>query len=109
MSGHDVHSTHSHQHGPQCGHTQVEHEGHTDYLHDGHLHFLHGNHYDEHVIAITSSNPSNCIKLFCSCAHNDACGHPRVPHGDHMDYLYDGSLHHRHEGHCDDHGPLRAV
>jgi hypothetical protein len=26
-----------------------------------------------------------------------------------MDYLFEGSLHHRHEGHCDDHGPLRIV
>jgi hypothetical protein len=29
-----------------------------------------------------------------------------VPHGDHMDYLIDGRLHHKHGDHCDDHGPL---
>jgi hypothetical protein len=26
-----------------------------------------------------------------------------------MDHLHQGSLHHRHEGHCDDHGPLKTV
>jgi hypothetical protein len=29
-----------------------------------------------------------------------------VPHGDHVDYLVNGRLHHPHDGHCDDHGPL---
>jgi len=109
MFKHDVHSTHTHQHGPQCGHPQVQHDGHTDYLHDGHLHFLHGSHYDEHVIAVTGSNPADCKKTSCSCPHDSTCGHPQIPHGDHFDYLFEGSLHHRHEGHCDDHGPLRTV
>jgi hypothetical protein len=31
-----------------------------------------------------------------------------VPHGDHIDYLVDGQLHHPHEGHCDDHGSLKV-
>jgi hypothetical protein len=29
-----------------------------------------------------------------------------VPHGDHVDYLVDGHLHHVHNGHCDNHGPI---
>jgi hypothetical protein len=29
-----------------------------------------------------------------------------VPHGDHVDYLVDGRLHHVHGQHCDDHGAL---
>jgi hypothetical protein len=29
-----------------------------------------------------------------------------VPHGDHVDYLVDGKLHHPHDDHCDDHGSL---
>jgi hypothetical protein len=29
-----------------------------------------------------------------------------VPHGDHVDYLVDGRLHHPHDSHCDDHGPV---
>jgi hypothetical protein len=32
-----------------------------------------------------------------------------VPHGDHTDYLVEGHLHHVHDGHCDDHGPLQAA
>jgi UDP-2,3-diacylglucosamine pyrophosphatase LpxH len=29
-----------------------------------------------------------------------------VPHGDHVDYLVDGHLHHPHGNHCDNHGPI---
>jgi hypothetical protein len=29
-----------------------------------------------------------------------------VPHGEHMDYLVDGHLHHPHDDHCDDHGAV---
>ena len=29
-----------------------------------------------------------------------------MPHGDHVDYLVNGHLHHPHGTHCDDHGPL---
>jgi UDP-2,3-diacylglucosamine pyrophosphatase LpxH len=32
-----------------------------------------------------------------------------VPHGDHVDYLVDGHLHHPHGDHCDDHGPVKLV
>jgi hypothetical protein len=32
-----------------------------------------------------------------------------VPHGDHTDYLVDGHLHHPHDGHCDDHGPVKSA
>jgi hypothetical protein len=32
-----------------------------------------------------------------------------VPHGDHIDYLVDGHLHHQHGDHCDDHGPVTTV
>ena len=53
-----THSAHSHQHGPGCGHTAIQHEGHTDYLHDGHLHHLHEGHVDEHVIPINFGKSS---------------------------------------------------
>ncbi len=36
--------------------------------------------------------------------HGPDCGHEPVAHGDHLDYLVDGHLHHPHDGHCDDHG-----
>lgn len=35
--------------------------------------------------------------------HGPGCGHPAVPHGDHVDYLHDGHLHAPHEGHYDEH------
>ena len=48
---HSIHEHHTHIHGPDCGHSAVEHVGHVDYLHDGHLHHSHDGHYDECDIA----------------------------------------------------------
>lgn len=36
--------------------------------------------------------------------HGPDCGHPAIPHDDHVDYLHDGHLHAPHEGHYDEHG-----
>lgn len=103
-----THPHHDHAHGKGCGHTAVLHEGHVDYLHDGHLHHVHGDHVDEHVIAVSASNPDGCaVKADCGRhVHGPGCGHEAVPHGDHVDYLVNGRLHHVHAGHCDDHGAL---
>ena len=38
--------------------------------------------------------------------HGPSCGHTAIKHGDHVDYLVDGHLHHPHGEHCDDHGPV---
>ncbi len=106
-----VHESHDHVHGPGCGHTQVVHDGHIDFLHDGHLHHPHGDHVDEHVVAVDEAHPDRCDAAH-ECAgheHGEGCGHETVPHGDHFDYLVDGRLHHPHDGHCDDHGPLQAA
>jgi zinc transport system permease protein len=35
--------------------------------------------------------------------HGPDCGHPAVPHGDHVDYLHDGHRHAPHGGHYDEH------
>jgi zinc transport system permease protein len=35
--------------------------------------------------------------------HGPGCGHPAVPHGDHLDYLHDGHRHAVHGAHYDDH------
>ena len=40
--------------------------------------------------------------------HGPGCGHEAVPHGDHVDYLVDGHLHHPHGDHCDDHGKVQT-
>ena len=107
-----THQRHDHQHGPDCGHLAIVHDGHVDYLHDGHLHHVHGDHVDEHRLAVTASNPSSCTPDHACDVHDAGhlhgpdCGHDAVPHGDHVDYLVDGHLHHPCEGHCDDHGPV---
>ena len=110
-----THADHEHRHGPDCGHTAVEHDGHTDYLHDGHLHHPHGDHIDEHVLAIDATNPAACTPTH-DCGghevghvHGEGCGHEAVPHGDHVDYLVGGHLHHPHGDHCDDHGPVKVA
>ena len=35
--------------------------------------------------------------------HGDDCGHPAVPHGDHVDYIHDGHRHAPHGEHYDEH------
>ena len=41
--------------------------------------------------------------------HGEGCGHTAVKHGDHIDYIVNGRLHHPHGDHCDDHGPVEIV
>ncbi|KZX58732.1 hypothetical protein A3709_17160 [Halioglobus sp. HI00S01] len=115
MSDCNIHKHHDHEHGPGCGHTAIVHGDHIDYLHDGHLHHPHLDHVDEHVIEVSERNPDQCTAGSSPAGHEDGhvhgpgCGHEAVPHGDHIDYLVDGRLHHPHGDHCDDHGPLEIV
>ena len=109
-----THDDHDHQHGPGCGHPAVVHDGHVDYLHDGHLHHQDGATVEEHALSVTAANPDACTPAHACGGHDPAhqhgpaCGHPAVPHGDHVDYLVDGHLHHPHGDHCDDHGPVQV-
>ena len=111
--GDDKHASHDHKHGADCGHTAIQHDDHVDYLHDGHLHHPHGDHVDEHALAVNATNPDGCTPAHGCAAttpgttHGPGCGHEAVPHGDHVDYLVDGHLHHPHGDHCDDHGPVK--
>ena len=106
------HTGHTHQHGANCGHTAIQHDGHVDYLHDGHLHHVSAAGVEEHQLAVNATNPASCTpKHQCNGhpkghKHGPKCGHEAVPHGDHVDYLVDGHLHHPHGDHCDDHGPV---
>jgi len=107
------HANHNHEHGNNCGHVAIEHEGHTDYLHDGHLHHQKPDGtVEEHSLPVTPANPEACTSGHTCAAHSPdhvhglGCGHDAVPHGDHVDYLVDGHLHHQHDGHCDNHGPV---
>jgi hypothetical protein len=112
---HHTHEGHDHQHGPDCGHAAVMHDGHTDYLHDGHMHHPHGGHVDEHRFDVNDRNPADCTPAHRCDGHDNGhrhgpgCGHEAVPHGDHVDYLVDGHLHHQHGSHCDDHGRIRLA
>jgi hypothetical protein len=69
----------------------------------------------EHAIDISDSNPDQCTGGHGCTAHDSShvhgpdCGHQAVPHGDHVDYLVDGHLHHPHNGHCDNHGKVELV
>lgn len=115
MAPHQIHESHAHQHGPDCGHRAVHHEGHQDYLHDGHLHHLHEGHIDEHVVAVSPANPAVCTPTHACRGHElghrhgAGCGHEAVPHGDHVDYLVADHLHFSHDAHCDDHGALQLA
>jgi hypothetical protein len=112
MSVHTERQEHSHQHGFACGHVAIIHAGHTDYLQEGHLQHPHLDHVDEHVIDVSATNPERCTVTHECVGHEKAhihgpdCGHERVPHRNHFDYLVDGQLHHPHGNHCDDHGPV---
>lgn len=111
MSNCQTHPNHDHIHGDNCGHTAIKHNDHIDYLHDGHLHHPHEGHYDEHRLDVNATNPNDCNQAF-DCGrhiHGDNCGHEAIPHGDHIDYIVDGRLHHQHNGHCDDHGPVEII
>ncbi len=106
---HAVKGDHSHQHSIACGHTKIKHEDHIDYLHDGELHRENDGKWVKCVIPVTEKNPAESKTLPCGCDHTDACGHEMVPHGDHMDYLVNGRLHHVKNGECYDHGPVEVV
>ena len=73
---------------------------------------IHGDHVDEHRIEVDAAHPADCTPQHrCSSheashAHSATCGHARVPHGDHTDFLVEGHLHHPHGDHCDNHGDL---
>lgn len=104
-----THSHPEHTHGPNCGHTAVRHNDHIDYVHDGHLHHPHNDHCDEHALDVNETNSNECQPInVCGDlhVHGPDCGHEAVPHGDHVDYIVDGRLHHVHGDHCDDHGPV---
>jgi len=106
-----THEDHDHDHGPDCGHTAIKLGDDIAYLHDGHLHVIHGDHVHCRSIEFSAENPDGCCEVN-DCGdhvHGPDCGHEPVPHGDHIDYIVNGRLHHPHDGHCDDHGPVKIL
>ncbi len=104
-------NSNTHNHGPACGHVAVRHGNHIDYIEDGKLSHAASGQTEEHVIEVSATNPVRCTKDHHADGHRHGpgCGHEAVPHGDHVDYLVDGRLHHPHGDHCDDHGPLETA
>ena len=70
---HPQHDHPNHEHGPDCGHTAIEHNGHVDYVHDSHLHHPHEGHYDEHRLEVTAENPDGCVPHNCNGHEPDTC------------------------------------
>lgn len=69
----------------------------------------------EKPVFVSQRNPEKCTPEH-SCqghdknhVHGEGCGHRTVSHGDHVDYVVDGHLHHPHGQHCDNHGPLKVA
>jgi zinc transporter 1 len=128
-----------HRHGASCGHSRWSHEEHFGYLHDGRLHCLVNGKTEEHPIELSNEQmscstvavklteappaPTTAAALMAvtadsgagsSCGggchrHSDSCGHERVFHQDHFDYLVEDSLHHAHDDHCDVHGKVVRI
>ena len=93
----------------QRGSIAVRHDDHIDVLDHGRLLHKEGGRTEEHVIAVSAKNPDRCDHAHRAAPghrHGPDCGHALVPHGDHIDYLVEGRLHHPHGDHTDDHGPL---
>lgn len=73
---------------------------HLDYLHDGDAHRAH----DDHVDAEPASNaPAHLAHVGHMHAHREGCGHPAIPHGDHLDYVHGTHRHSGHQVHYDEH------
>lgn len=110
MKGKDMTNAGTHVHGDGCGHPKIKHGDHFDYLDDGHLADVRSETVTEHSIEVTEINPDGCqAKMSLVCfRHHDGNDH-KVPHGDHIDFLYHGRLHHVHGDHCDDHGPVEVT
>jgi hypothetical protein len=109
------HGKHNHTHGKNCGHKAIHHDDHIDYLHDGHLHSELNGKIVEHTISFSATNPNDCTPQHACTGHEKShkhgpnCGHEAIPHGDHVDYLVDGHLHHFHGDHCDNHGAVKLA
>jgi hypothetical protein len=56
--------------------------------------------HDEHAVEVSAANPDTCTPDHACGGHEPGhkhgagCGHEAVPHGDHVDYLVAGHLHH---------------
>jgi hypothetical protein len=97
------HKSHEgHKHGENCGHAAIKHSGHVDHMHDGHFHSTAANgKVVEHKVRVAASKDHVKASAENGHTHGVNCGHERIEHGDHSDYVVDGNVHHVHGDHCD--------
>ena len=97
------HKSHeAHKHGENCGHAAIKHSGHVDHMHDGHFHSTAANgKVVEHKVRVAASKDHVKASAENGHTHGVNCGHERIEHGDHSDYVVDGNVHHVHGDHCD--------
>lgn len=109
-----AHPAKTHAHNEKCGHTAVKHDTHMDYIDNGEFHAQHANHFDNHGLAVSASEPAarevaanhKMTTDEKGHAHNDNCGHKKVQHGDHFDFIHNGHYHAVHADHTDEHGNI---
>ncbi len=100
---HDFTEHKEHAHAKKCGHESIKHGDHTDYVHDGQYHQVMNN----GKVAIHGTTKDGKGKLASSKhahQHKQSCGHEKIKHGNHVDYIHDGEYHREHKGHVDLHG-----
>ncbi len=89
----------------------VWHDGHLDILMEGTLWHVGDASLEAHALAddgVHACDPEHeCGGHEAGHVHGPGCGHPAVPHGDHLCYLVGSHLHHPHGGHCDHHGSVQ--
>jgi hypothetical protein len=112
MGDHKSHQRQLHTHGPGCGHATIDHKEHRDYVLEGRLDCITADRIEAHSLDVSDANPAACTPAH-ACGghpadhiHGPDCKHLAIPHGDHVDYVVDGHLHHPCAKHCDDHGPV---
>ncbi len=108
MHQHQFASHKNHVHGKSCRHTKIEHDDHVDYVHGNEFHKEMNN--GEYAIHGMSQDLG---RKFASTEHTHKhhknCGHERVKHGMHWDYIHDGNYHWPHKNHVDQHGDTRDL
>jgi hypothetical protein len=97
------HKSHAgHKHGENCGHASIKHSDHQDYMHDGHFHSMTASGQAlEHNVRVATSKEHVKASAESGHTHGANCGHERIQHGDHSDYVVEGNVHHVHGDHCD--------
>ncbi len=97
---HKSHETH--KHGENCGHAVIKHSDHVDHMHEGHMHnTVASGKVVEHKLRVATAKDHVKAPSENGHAHGVNCGHERIEHDNHSDYVVNGNVHHVHGDHCD--------